>query len=388
MSGTRRGRRTCLGLWAVLESSGTGGVIPLIPHGACHERGRSYESCVSIVGCFLGRSDFGCFALWGSCHTMICLTMTTPRLEDLPMRRSKRRLRRRLKEVPVLPSLVTLANLFLGFLAVAKVSDALRLTAPGVDFSVVLPYFEAAAILVFVAMICDALDGRVARMTGQTSNFGAQLDSLADMVTFGVVPAYIAKVLIDWHAQDDQNNLLHIGPKLVYAAAAVYVLGAAMRLARFNVETGEDEADHREFKGLPSPAAAAVVCSLIAMFCSHGDQEHWLLSSHYYDKIIMVMPALLVLLGLLMISRVPYPHGVYALAKGRHSMPFLVGVVVLVAIAAAEWQLALVAATLAYVIWGMVVGTCRAVFGRSAPDDEDDDGDGSADVRLRTPSRN
>ena len=111
----------------------------------------------------------------------------------------------------MLPSMVTLANLFLGFLAMAKVADALRLTTPGSSFADVLPYFEVAAVLVFVAMVCDALDGRVARMTGQTSSFGAQLDSLADMVTFGLVPAFIAKVLVDWHAQDDANTLLPVG---------------------------------------------------------------------------------------------------------------------------------------------------------------------------------
>lgn len=314
---------------------------------------------------------------------MVALLMTTPRLEAPPVRSSRKRLRRRLKEVPILPSLVTLGNLFFGFLAVAKVADALRLNVPGAEFSVVMPYFELAAILVFVAMIFDALDGSVARMTGQTSSFGAQLDSLADMVTFGVVPAFIAKVLIDWHAQADSNNLLPITPKFVYAAAAVYVAGAAMRLARFNVETGADEEDHQEFKGLPSPAAAAVICSMIAMFCTRGSDSaeigHWLLGPRHYDLIVVIMPATLVLLGLLMISRVPYPHAVFALAKGRHSMPFLVGAVVVVAIAAVEWQLAMVTLTSGYVIWGMALGTWRAAFGRGRREEEDDgeDGDGS-----------
>ena len=304
--------------------------------------------------------------------------MTTPRLVDHPVRPCRKRLRRRLKEVRILPSLVTLGNLFFGFLAVAKVADALRLNGPGAEFSAVMPYFELAAILVFVAMIFDALDGSVARMTGQTSSFGAQLDSLSDMVTFGVVPAFIAKVLIDWHAQADTNNLLPIAPKLVYAAAAVYVAGAAMRLARFNVETGSDEEDHREFKGLPSPAAAAVVCSMIAMFCTRGSDSaelgHWLLGIKHYDMIVVIMPATLVLLGLLMISRVPYPHAIFALIKGRHSMPFLVAAVVVVAIAAVEWQLALVALTSGYVIWGMALGIFRALF-RRGPRDDDEDGD-------------
>ncbi|HEB51623.1 MAG TPA: hypothetical protein ENI87_00035 [bacterium] len=319
-------------------------------------------------------------------------SMTTPRLEELPVRRPRRRLHRRLKEVPVLPSVVTLGNLFFGFLAVAKVADALRRTSPGAAFADVLPYFELAAILVFVAMVFDALDGRVARMTGQTSSFGAQLDSLADMVTFGVVPAFIAKVLVDWHAQADANRLLPIGPKLIYAAAAVYVLGAALRLARFNVETGADEDDHREFKGLPSPAAAAVVCALVAMFCTRGSESaqigHWLLADQHYDRIVVMLPAVLALLGLLMVSRVPYPHAVFALAKGRHSMPVLVGVVMLVVVAAIEWQLALVTLTIGYVCWGPLLGLYRLVT-RGRVDDDDDDDDLDLDVPVRpAPSRN
>ncbi|MFK7742372.1 MAG: phosphatidylcholine/phosphatidylserine synthase [Planctomycetota bacterium] len=304
-----------------------------------------------------------------------------------------RRLRRRLKSVPVLPSMVTLANLFLGFLAISKIADALRTTAAGVPFDSVQPFFEAAAILVFVAMVCDALDGRVARMTGQTSAFGAQLDSLADMVTFGVVPAFLGKQLVDWHAQQDSNNLLSVGPKLLYASAAVYVLGAAMRLARFNVETGSDEEDHREFKGLPSPAAAAVVCALVALFCTKGSESaeigQWLLKPEHYDVLVVAMPGVLVLLGLLMISNVPYPHAVYALAKGRHSIPFLVAVVVLVAIAAIEWQLAVAGVITLYVFWGMVLGLYRALFVRRStlatstggvPRGSIGDGDGDTDV--------
>lgn len=322
--------------------------------------------------------------------------MTTPRLEELSVRRSRKRLRRRLKEVPIWPSLVTLGNLVFGFLAAAKVADALRLNVPGGDFAILMPYFELAAILVFVAMIFDALDGSVARMTGQTSNFGAQLDSLADMVTFGVVPAFIAKILIDLHAQADANNLLLISPKLAYSAAAVYVAGAAMRLARFNVETGADEEDHCEFKGLPSPAAAAVVCSMIAMFCTRGSESaelgNWLFQPGHYDLIVVALPAVLVLLGLLMISSVPYPHFVIALAKGRHSMSFLVAMVVVVAIAAVEWQLAMVALTSGYVIWGMALGSYRAIFGRYRGDDGDDSDDADMpgrDLASRSlPSRN
>ena len=92
-----------------------------------------------------------------------------------------------LKSVPILPSLITLGNVFLGFLAMAKVTDAVWLGPEAT--SAVIEIFEFAVILVLWAMVLDALDGRVARMTNQTSAFGAQLDSLADVVTFGVAPA-------------------------------------------------------------------------------------------------------------------------------------------------------------------------------------------------------
>jgi CDP-diacylglycerol---serine O-phosphatidyltransferase len=314
-------------------------------------------------------------------------SMTAPRLEDVPVLRPKSRLRR-LQEVPVLPSIITLGNLFFGFLAIAKVADALRQTTPGAQFSTVVGFFELAVILVFVAMVFDALDGRVARMTGQTTPFGAQLDSMADMVTFGVTPAFLAKVLVDWHAQSDANRLLPLHPKLFYAAAAVYVSCAALRLARFNVETGADEEDHREFKGLPSPAAAAVICSWVALFCTRDDPGaelgHRLFAPHQFDWIVMAMPIGLVVVGLLMVSRVPYPHALHTLLKGRHSMPFLAGVVVLIIIAALEWQLALAFSTLGYVVWGLLRGLIRLVLRRGG---DDDDGDGEVPPRI-LPSRN
>lgn len=303
--------------------------------------------------------------------------MTSTRPLDLPPTRRRRALRR-LREVPVLPSLVTLGNLFFGFLAVSKVADALRLAQPGAPFAAVVSLFELAAILVFVAMVFDALDGRVARMTNQATPFGAQLDSLADMVTFGMVPAFLGKVLVDWHAQVDGNTLLPMHPKLFYAAAAVYVLCAALRLARFNVETTTDEADHQEFRGLPSPAAAAVVCSLIALFCTKENPDSlgrtWL-PPGFYAGIVQAMPWVLVGLGLLMVSRVPYPHAMHSILRKRHSMPFLAGLVLFLIVGALEWQMALAAVTVGYVAIGTVVGGLRYLVRRGRDDDDDEDGD-------------
>ncbi len=323
--------------------------------------------------------------------------MQPARLESPPPVRRRRRLRD-LKQVPVLPSLVTLGNVFFGFLAIQKVADALRQVGPGTSFldPTVVSLFEVAAILVFVAMVFDALDGRIARMTNQATPFGAQLDSMADMVTFGVAPAFMAKVLIELHAHGE-NALLPSHPKLYYVAAAIYVLSAALRLARFNVETGSGDDDHREFRGLPSPAAAAVVCSVIAFLCTQKDEKQvlsrLLLSPQHFDWLVYGLPVGLAVLGLLMVSRVPYPHLVYTVVRGRHSFPFLASLVVLIGIAALEWQFALCAATLGYVLWGLLLGLYRLVTtGRfehrdGGPGDdggEDDDEDGLAGH----PSRN
>lgn len=311
--------------------------------------------------------------------------MNVTRLDDPPVRRKGRL--RRLKEVPVLPSLITLGNLFFGFLAIAKVADALRTTAPAAPFSAVVGMFETAAILVFVAMVFDALDGRVARMTGQSTPFGAQLDSMADMVTFGLTPAFLAKVLVDWHAQADGNQLLWVHPKLFFAAAAVYACCAALRLARFNVETSADEEDHREFKGLPSPAAAAVICSLVALFCTRGDKgaelSHRLLGDGGFDWIVVGMPLALVVTGLLMVSRIPFPHAFSALLRGRHSLPFLAVLAVLLIVAAVEWQLALATSVLGYLVWGLGLGLWRFL----AQKRDDDDDEPETPVR-QAPSRN
>ncbi len=278
---------------------------------------------------------------------------------------------RALVSVPVLPSMVTLGNLFFGFLAMAKAVDAVVLQgAAPVLTPATLALFEAAALLVFLAMVFDALDGAVARLTNQTSAFGAQLDSLADVVTFGVAPAFLAKILIDFHARGPEA-LLPENAKMYWAAAAIYVLCAAMRLARYNVEGDQGSGD--EFVGLPTPAAAAVVCAGLAFFATRADNKQmisrWVLPpgtlEAIYDYLVLALPVALVLLGLLMVSRFPYPHLVSSLVRGRHSFPFLATLVVAVFVAAIEWQFALVLVSVSYVVVGILIGLWRLLRGGS-----------------------
>jgi CDP-diacylglycerol--serine O-phosphatidyltransferase len=148
-----------------------------------------------------------------------------------------------------LPNMFTIAALFAGFYAIVQAMSG---------------RYEHAAIAIFVAMVLDGLDGRIARLTHTQSAFGAELDSLADMVSFGVAPALVVYV---WSLQDfaAMQTVKWLGPwlttKLGWIAAFIYCACAALRLARFN--TTIEVADKRFFQGLPSPAAACVVAGLV-----------------------------------------------------------------------------------------------------------------------------
>jgi len=148
-----------------------------------------------------------------------------------------------------LPNLFTITALFSGFYAIVQAMSG---------------RFEQAAIAIFVAMVFDGLDGRVARLTRTQSAFGAELDSLSDMVSFGVAPALVIYV---WALQDFAaiKSIGMLGPwlsaKLGWIAAFVYCACAALRLARFN--TTIDIVDKRFFQGLPSPAAACLIAGLV-----------------------------------------------------------------------------------------------------------------------------
>ena len=139
------------------------------------------------------------------------------------------------KGIYLLPNLLTTAGLFSGFYAVVMSMNN---------------HFESAAIAIFIAMIFDGLDGRVARITNTQSDFGAEYDSMADMVSFGMAPALVAY----------NYGLTELG-KVGWLAAFIYVAGAALRLARFNTQVGI--ADKRFFQGLASPAAAALVAGMV-----------------------------------------------------------------------------------------------------------------------------
>ncbi|TFZ08441.1 CDP-diacylglycerol--serine O-phosphatidyltransferase [Ramlibacter humi] len=177
--------------------------------------------------------------------------------------------RKRRKGIYILPNLFTLAALFGGFFAVVMAMNQ---------------RFDMAAVGVFVAMVLDSLDGRVARMTNTQSAFGEQMDSLSDMVSFGAAPALIA---YEW-------ALKGLG-RWGWIAAFVYCACAALRLARFNVNTGV--VDKRYFQGLPSPAAAALVAGFIWLATDNGIKGY---------EVEWVMFGFALYAGLTMVTNVPF----------------------------------------------------------------------------------
>nr|WP_245832263.1 CDP-diacylglycerol--serine O-phosphatidyltransferase [Oceanospirillum sanctuarii] len=190
----------------------------------------------------------------------------------------------RRKGIYLLPNLFTTGALFSGFYAVVSAMNGV---------------FDNAAIAIFISMILDGLDGRVARMTNTQSEFGAEYDSLADMVSFGVAPALVA---FSWMLGD-------IG-KIGWFAAFIYVAGAALRLARFNTQIGST--DKRWFIGLPSPAAAAVIAGIVWTFSDMN-----LVDTSYKYALAFIVAAV----GVLMVSNVRYNSFKEIDLKGR--VPFL-----------------------------------------------------------------
>lgn len=221
------------------------------------------------------------------------------RVKDSLLRRVRRQ---RLKYITVLPSLITILNGVCGFIAIILASE-------GAEHSIGhISGFALAGYMILLAMLADMLDGRLARMSHSTSSFGGQLDSLCDVISFGVAPAFLMLKALEHtleRAGFAEENLLQ---RFVWLAAVAYISCVVIRLARFNVENEEDESAHMSFTGLPSPAAAGVIVSLIIFH-----QE----ASPQMDDIIYALPFLSLGLGALMVSRIKYPHVLNQYLKGK-----------------------------------------------------------------------
>ena len=240
----------------------------------------------------------------------------------------------RIRTVAVFPTMFTLGNLICGFFAIVVAARVERPTSLAIPAAADIVFRHPTSVmrqldptndthnimlsgwLIFLAMVFDALDGHVARLSRSTSDFGGQLDSLCDVVSFGVAPGFL---------------LVKMCPTFTYShdkmwiIAASFAACAALRLARFNVETDEDD-DHMHFNGLPSPAAAASIAGFAILFYELRRTGNNLVYASEIDTVVQtVLPFFALLVALLMVSRIPYPHVVNQMLRGQRSFGHVVG---------------------------------------------------------------
>ena len=225
----------------------------------------------------------------------------------------------RRRGIYILPNLFTTAALFAGFYSIVAAMNS---------------HFESAAIAIFVAMILDGMDGRIARLTNTQTDFGVQYDSLSDMVSFGLAPAL---VVYQW-------SLYGMG-KLGWVGSFVFAASTALRLARFNTQVGS--ADKRFFQGLPSPAAAALIAGLIWFGSSQGLWDG--------SNITYIAFPLTVVAGILMVSNIRYHSFKQFDLKGR--VPFIAGLIIVLVfgLIASKPPLVLFLLALIYAVSGPVM---------------------------------
>jgi CDP-diacylglycerol---serine O-phosphatidyltransferase len=243
--------------------------------------------------------------------------------------------RLRQRKYPVVPTLLTLGNAICGFGAITLAAmvgpeqvSAQQLGTQSALITTASDLLFVSAGLIFLAMVFDALDGSVARLTKQTSEFGTQLDSLCDVVSFGVAPAFLMlKLMHPQHRLMESIAQLPIvyPPRLLWSIAVMFMTCALLRLARFNNETDEVDS-HEHFSGLPSPAAAGVIAAfpiglqglkdVTGEEVVTGSQQ---MSNGFLSLLTILLPLITVCVSLLMVSRFRYPHVINQFLRGSHN---------------------------------------------------------------------
>ncbi|MCE5266958.1 MAG: CDP-diacylglycerol--serine O-phosphatidyltransferase [Planctomycetaceae bacterium] len=256
---------------------------------------------------------------------------------------------RPIRTISVFPTLLTLGNLICGFFAIVV---AARVDKPVAETLQEKMIADAGAVmlsgaLIFLAMIFDGLDGYVARLARTTSDFGAQLDSLCDVVSFGVAPGFLLVKMCPWFTLGHNQT--------VWIIAAAFAACAALRLARFNVETTDDD-EHLYFSGLPSPAAASVIAGFAIMFYTLRTQSG--LASSWRSGIDTclqdVLPLFAALVALLMVSRIHYPHVTNRVLRGQRSFGHVVAVVFFLVAIMVFFGYAMAIAASAFALYGPI----------------------------------
>ena len=198
------------------------------------------------------------------------------------------------KILKIVPNSLTIGNSLCGFIAILYTLRAYHSDSA----KSLLEVFVVSSCMIFAAMIFDALDGLAARAFHAASMTGIQMDSLADMVTFGVAPATMVAVLTNNLREFKLWQLL-----LIYGLCSVYLGCAALRLAIYNVKAITEHKNSKAFSGLPSPGGAAAICVIIFFVYTLSENSHEVLR-----RLALILPGYAAVLGLLMVSKIPYLH--------------------------------------------------------------------------------
>jgi CDP-diacylglycerol---serine O-phosphatidyltransferase len=260
------------------------------------------------------------------------------------------------KRIAILPTLLTLGNAVCGFASIHYASKI----APGTSNEAARMLFSFSGMLIFAAMVFDVLDGYVARLSKSASEFGGQLDSLCDAISFGLAPAFLLlRMCQEW----DKPPLKHA----VVVIAAVYMVCALLRLARFNLENSPDPASHKRFKGLPSPAAAGCLAALALMRAELLESWTWVDESRVQLILKGFAPVGALTVALLMVSRLSYPHFAKQLFRRSRHFSFVVQIILVISVVTMFPAPSLFALFWAYALSAPVRYLVVRVLGRAAP---------------------
>ncbi len=254
-----------------------------------------------------------------------------------------------------LPNLLTAGNLFCGFLALTKIVEAKA--DANYNHTIGLAIF-----FILLACIFDLFDGRVARMGGVESPFGREFDSLADVVSFGVAPAFLVHRIV----LRDLNP-----PELGWFISSVYLICGALRLARFNCLSAMGFSSGKEFMGFPIPAAAGLVASL-TMFLLWCDEKEFATNAWRF-----LLPAIMILLSIMMVSEVKYPS--FKSVDFRSKRPFtkMVAILVFIGLILVAWKSVLPwllpLGFTSYLVYGFVRPRLSRENRRKIEEEEDDE---------------
>ena len=249
------------------------------------------------------------------------------------MKKSFQRFIDRNRWLKAVPNTLTVCNSLCGFLAILNALQAY-------DSTDTERVFITSSCMILGAMVFDVLDGVTARIFNASSLKGIQMDSLADMVTFGVAPVVLVAVMAHNYSSTS------FGYPMAWGLCAVYLAAAAHRLARYNVMTMVNKKSSQNFYGLPSTGAAAAVCSLVFLFCSNKIDPH--------HKFVKILPFYVGLLGYLMISNIHYHHMGKWLSTVRKSKLRLSLLIVIALVLIVEPAIGIAVVVNGYVIYGII----------------------------------